>query len=304
MAAQARHVDMWVTEGIISRDQAESICEYERRVAPSRVRTAEALAYVVASTAVVAAIIMVAGIWSDVGRGSRFALFAITAIALLTIGVISASEKEPWVRRFARILMMFAIPLIVLTSEMAASTWLASEVAVVVAYAVAWLTAAPLYGRWRSSPQQTALFLATIGFVMSFFVILLGNGPGALPGSVVILVSGIWLALVYSGRIEPRLTGEILASVTALVGSMMLLVGLDVGLSVALVFAVAVSAGTVAIGATRSRPVLTIVGIVALSSYIPWLASETLGPSVGVPFTLVTTVAALALWVTRKTPKR
>lgn len=300
MAVQARHVDTWVSEGIISQDQAESIREYEGRVTSSRGTAAEVLGYVVASTAVVAAIIMVAGIWNDVGRGSRFALLATTAIALLTIGVISTSEKEPWVRRFARILMMFAIPLIALTSDIAASTWIASEVAVVVGYAVAWLTAAPLYRRWRSSPQQAALFLATIGLVMSTSVLVLGNGPRALPGSIVILVSGIWLALVHSGRIEPRLTGEILGSVTALVGSMMLLVGLDVGLSVALVIAVAVSAGTVVIGTTRSRPVLTIVGIVALSSYIPWLASEILGPSIGVPFTLITAVAALALWVTRK----
>jgi hypothetical protein len=297
-------VDTWVSEGIISQDQAESIREYERRVTSSRGTAAEVLGYVVASTAAGAAIIMVAGIWNDVGRGSRFALLAITAIALLTIGVISASEKEPWVRRFARILMMFAVPLIVLTSEIAASTWIASEGAVVVGYAVAWSTAAPLYGQWRSSPQQTALFLATIGLAMSLSVILFGNGPGARPGAVVILVSGIWLALVTSGRIVPRLTGEILGSLTALVGSMMYLVGLDVGLSVALVVAVAVSAGTVAIGATRSRPVFTIVGIVALSSYIPWLASEVLGPSIGVPFTLVTTVAALALWVTHKTVKR
>jgi len=297
-------VDTWVSEGIISQDQAESIREYERRVTSSRGTATEVLGYAVATTAVFAAIIMVAGIWNDFGRGSRFALLAITAIALLIVGVISASEREPWVRRFARILMMFAIPLILLSSTIAASTWIASEVAVVVGYAVAWLTAALLYGRWRSSPQQTALFLATIGLVMSILVILLGNGPGALPGSVVILVGVVWLALVHSGRIVPRLTGEILGSVTALVGSMMLLVGLDVGLTVALMAAVAVSSGTVAIGAARSRPVLTIVGIVALSSYTPWLASEILGPSIGVPFTLVTAVAALALWATRKTKKR
>ncbi|MCL1587863.1 MAG: DUF2157 domain-containing protein [Actinomycetia bacterium] len=297
-------MDSWVSEGIISQDQAVSIREYEGRVTSSRGTAAEVLGYVVASTAVVAAIIMVADIWNDVGRGSRFSLLAITAIALLTIGVISASEKEPWVRRFARILMLFAIPLIVLTSEIAASTWIASEFAVVVGYAIAWLTATALYLRWRSSPQQTALFLATIGMVMSITVLVLGNGPRALPGSVLILVSVIWLALVHSRRIEPHLTGEILGSVTALVGSMMLLVGLDVGLSIALLVALAVSAGTVAIGTIRSRPVLTIVGIVALSSYIPWLASETLGPSIGVPFTLVTTLAALALWVTLKTVRK
>ena len=70
MAVQARHVDAWVSEGIISQDQAESIREYEGRVTSSRGTTADVLGYVVASTAVVAAIIMVAGIWNDVGRGS------------------------------------------------------------------------------------------------------------------------------------------------------------------------------------------------------------------------------------------
>jgi hypothetical protein len=304
VAVQARHVDTWVSEGIISQHQAESICEYEGRVTSSRGTAIEILGYVGASTAVGAAIIMVADIWSDVGRGSRVALLAVTAIALLIIGVITASEEEPWVRRFGRVLMMLAIPLIVLAAQVAANTWIASDVAIALGYAVAWLTAAPLYGRWRSSPQQAGLFVATIGLVMSILVIAVGNGPEALPGSVVILVSGIWLALVHSGRIVPRLTGEILGSVTALVGSVMFLVGLDVGLAVALVVAVAVSAGIVAIGATGSRPVLTILGIVALSSYIPWLASEILGPSTGAPFTLAAAVAALALWATRKTKKK
>jgi hypothetical protein len=304
VAVQARHVDTWVSEGIISQHQAESICEYEGRVTSSRGTAIEILGYVGASTAVGAAIIMVADIWSDVGRGSRVALLAVTAIALLIIGVITASEEEPWVRRFGRVLMMLAIPLIVLAAQVAANTWIASDVAIALGYAVAWLTAAPLYGRWRSSPQQAGLFVATIGLVMSILVIALGNGPEALPGSVVILVSGIWLALVHSGRIVPRLTGELLGSVTALVGSMMFLVGLDVGLAVALVVAVAVSAGIVVIGATRSRPVLTILGIVALSSYIPWLASEILGPSIGAPFTLAAAVAALALWATRKTRRK
>jgi hypothetical protein len=304
VAVQARHVDTWVSEGIISQHQAESICEYEGRVTSSRGTAIEILGYVGASTAVGAAIIVVADIWSDVGRGSRVALLAVTAIALLIIGVITASEEEPWVRRFGRVLMMLAIPLIVLAAQVAANTWIASDVAIALGYAVAWLTAAPLYGRWRSSPQQAGLFVATIGLVMSILVIAVGNGPEALPGSVVILVSGIWLALVHSGRIVPRLTGEILGSVTALVGSMMFLVGLDVGLAVALVVAVAVSAGIVVIGATRSRPVLTILGIVALSSYIPWLASEILGPSIGAPFTLAAAVAALALWATRKTRKK
>jgi hypothetical protein len=246
---------------------------------------------------------MVADIWSVVGQGPRVALLAVTAIVLLIIGVIMAGEKEPWVRRFGRILMMLAIPLVVLVADVAASTWIASDVAVALGYAVAWLTAVPLYGRWRSSPQQAALFLATIGLVMSIFVIAVGNGPEALPGSVVILVSGIWLALVHAGRIVPRLTGEILGSGTALVRSMMFLFGIDVGLAAALVVAVTVSAGIVVIGANHLCPVLTILGIVALSSSIPWLASEMLGPSIGAPFTLAAAVAALALWATRKTKK-
>ena len=177
MAVQARHVDTWVSEGIISQDQAESICEYEGRVTSSRGTADEVLGYVGASTAVGAAIIMVVDIWSDVGQGSRVALLAVTALALLIIGVITAGEKEPWVRRFGRILMMLAIPLVVLVADVAASTWIASDVAVALGYAVAWLTAVPLYGRWRSSPQKAALFLATIGLVMSIFVIAVGNGP-------------------------------------------------------------------------------------------------------------------------------
>ena len=304
MAAQARHVDMWVTEGIISRDQAESICEFERRVTPSRVSAAEVLALASSAIAAGAAFAITADVWPQLSRMERIATLGLVAISLLTAGTMSSGSGSPALKRLGNTALFLAVPVVGGTVGVAAGAVAGPTTSLLMASVAAWMIAAPLYMWRRSVPQHIALFLATLSFVLSALMYPFAILPAILPGAVVFVVGAAWVAAVTSEWIPPRLAGEIAGAATALVGSMMLLIAFGTGLAGALAVAVAVSVGTVAFGVTRSRIVLTIVGIVALSSYVPWLVSEILGPSIVVPLTLVTAATALALWATRKAKKR
>jgi hypothetical protein len=166
------------------------------------------------------------------------------------------------------------------------------------------MVAAVLYSGQRSSPRQVALLLTTLSVLLSLAMHSFENVSIALTGMLIVFIGAGWLTATGVGWITPRLTGEIAGSVSSLVGSMVLFLGLDTSVVGALAVAVAVAVGAVTIGVTRSRIALTIVGIVALASYVPWLASEILGPSIGTPFILVTAAMALVLWATRKTTKK
>lgn len=298
MAAQARHVDMWVAEGIISRDQAESICEFERRVTPSRVGAAEALAYAGSTVGAGVAFALSAGAWHQMSHLERAGTVGLVAVSLMIVGLV-ATASSPAMRRLGNTALFLAVPAVGLTIGLFAGGIAGQGTSVLLASTAAWIVAIPLFAWHRSSPQQVAVFLATLGFGVSLVMQFFESVPVALPGLLIFVIGAGWVAATSAGRITPRLTGEVTGAVASLIGSMVLFLGLTTGVGVALAVAVAISAGTVAIGVAYSRIVLTIVGIVALGSYVPWLASEVLGPSIGAPFILVSTAMALALWATR-----
>jgi len=295
---------MWVSEGIISRDQAESICEFERRVAPSRVSATEVLAFAGSAVAAGVAFALTADIWHQLSLMERTATGGLVTVSLMTVGIVARDDASPAMKRLGDTTLLLAIPAIALTVGLGAGAIAGSRTSMLMASTAAWIVAIPLYSWRRSSAQQVAVFLTTVGFGLSLLIHSFENVPGVLFGLLIFIVGTGWVAGTGIGTITPRLTGETVGAVAALVGSMVFFLGLDTGVVGALIVAVAVSAGTVAVGATYSRIVLTVVGIVALASYVPWLASEILGPSIGAPFILVTAAMVLVLWATRKTKKR
>jgi hypothetical protein len=287
MAVQARHVDTWVSEGIISQDQAKSICDYERMVTPSRGTAVEILGYFGASTAVGAAIILVSDIWGDLGWGSRVTILTVTAVALLIIGAISAGEQQSWVRRFGLVLMMLAVPLTASAAGAAASRWISQDPSVLVGFAIAWVVALILYLRWRSPAQQTALFFATIGAMMSLFMNLVGDGPDAIPGGIVLVVGLTWLIMSVSGVIVPLVTGQILGSIASLAGSVMLAGALTPDAGYALAAFVCLSGLGVAWGVRSAQTPLIAMGMVGLVVFIPWFVADVFDPTFAAPLTML-----------------
>lgn len=121
--------------------------------------------------------------------------------------------------------------------------------------------------------------------------------PDALPGTIAVVVGMAWVALVSTGSVTPRLIGEILGSVTALVASLVLAVTLGSILTVAAAIFVLAAIGGIAFGASHDRGTLTAFGIVALVVHIPLLTTELLGPDFGAPLSLFLTGAAIVYGV-------
>ena len=300
MTARVRHVDTWVSEGIISPDQAESIREYERRVTPSRGTVIEVLGYVGSTMVVAAAFIMISDIWSDLSRLSRVSVLGISAVSLAIVGSVSAPDDRPTVARFGRSALMLFVPAIAFTVGVAVGAWVDVSTSVLIGSAVAWVAAVGMYLRWQSNLQHIALFFTTLSVVLSVLMYPFANVPDALPGAVVFGVGAGWLAIASLSWITPRHVAEVLGSLTAFAGSVVLVVGFETGARVSLVIVVVASLGAVAAGVLRSRVVLTITGVTGLVFYIPWLTTEFLGPTIGGPLTLVAMGGFLALWSIRK----
>ncbi len=293
-------MDTWVSEGIISPDQAESIREYERRVTPSRGTAIEVLGYVGSTMVAAAALIMVSDIWSDLSRVSRVSVLGISALSLAVIGSVSAPDDSPRVARFGRAALMLCVPAIAFTVGVAVGAWVDVSTSVLIGSATAWVAAAGMYLRWRSTLQHIALFFTTLSVALSVSMYPFDNVPDALPGAVVFGVGAGWLAIASLRWITPRPVAEVLGSLTAFAGSIVLVVGFEAGARVSLIIVVIASVGALAAGVLRSRVVLTITGVTGLVFYIPWLTTEFLGPTIGGPLMLLATGMLLALWATRK----
>jgi hypothetical protein len=235
---------------------------------------------------------------------ARLGTVGLIALCLLVVGLTAATDASPTVNRIGETALFLAVPAAALTVGIATGTSVGATTSILMASAAASVLAAALYARWRSGPQHVALSLSTLSLALSLAMWPFEDVPDALPGIVVFAAGTGWVVAATRGWLVPRLTGEITGALASLIGSTMFVIGFDSGLVVTLAVAVGVAVGTVAFGVTRSRVALTIAGIVALASFVPWLASEVLGPSIGAPFALVTTAMALALWATRRSKNR
>ncbi|MEN8238937.1 MAG: DUF2157 domain-containing protein [Actinomycetota bacterium] len=297
-------MDKWVNEGIISHDQAESIREYERRVTPSRGTPVEVLGYIGAAMVASAAFIMVSDVWGELSLASRLSVLTMTAISLVLIGWISAGDDSDAVRRFARVALLLSVPVIGAGAGVAAGVWVGTSTSVVIGSALAWVSAGVMYRQWRSSPQHVALFFATFSFVLAVSMDPFERVPDALPGSVILTLGMVWLILAVAGKITPLLTGELLGSLTVFAGSIVLTVSIEPTATVAAACFVVLSGSGIAFGVARGRTSLTVIAILGIVIYLPWLITEMFGPTTGAPLALLATGAALAYGTSRSSGRR
>ncbi len=300
-------MDKWVSEGIISQDQADSIHEYERQVAPSRGSAIEVLGYLGAALAASAGFMMASGVWSDLSRTSRVALVGVAAIALVIIGEAAARGSTDVIRRLGAMMLMLAVPVIGAAIAIAVDTWGEPRLAVVIASGGALMAAAIMYGQRQSSPQHIALFLASLSLAFSGFMFATDGGSEIIIGSVILGVGLIWVILAATDTLPPRLVGEILGALTALAGSSFLAATIGPSAEPVAVALIAIAIVGIAFGVTRGHVPLTIAGATGVVIFVPWLATEIFGSDTGVPiapmsiFVVGAVLAAWAIYRARKT---
>ena len=304
MSVSERHVDTWVSEGIISLDQARSIRDYERQVAPSRGTAAEALSYIGGALVASAVFAVAADNWATLSRASKVSVLVTIAISLVITGEVMARDESAVTSRFARVTLMLSVAIIGMTAGVAAGVWFETPTSVVLGSAAAWAAAVVMYRQWQSIPQHLALFLTTLSLALSVSIRPFDRVPDALPGAVGFLVAVAWLILAGRSKTRPRLIGEILGSVTAFVSSVVLVMSFESYVAVAVVAFAALSVFAVAFGVTRRRTALTVVGIAGLIFHLPVLISEVFGVTPGAPVSLLAIGAGLAYAATLSTRRR
>ena len=303
MAAETRQVEKWVSEGIISAEQAESILDFEGRATRSRMTAIEVLAYVGAAMVLAAAIVLVTDLWPDLSRVERLIVLGLATVVLTVVGWISTADDRSSMRRFGETSLMLAVAAFGSTVGVAANAFVESETAAWFGFGAALTAAIGMYARQRSYPQHTAVFFSAVGFALSTVMLSFDSPPDPIVGATILAVGAIWVALATTDRLAPRTLGEILGSAAALLGSLLLVIGAGDGDIAVMAMLIVMSIGSLVAGVSTNRVVLIASGMIGLITYTPWLATEALGGSIGAPIALLITgslLAASAMYFARR----
>ena len=126
MPVVTEHLDQWVRKGFLSGDQATAIREYEDHPSSSRpTAVLEVLGYVGAVFVLVAGLLLVVELWTDMSRAAQAALAGSAAAVLTVSGVVIARTEHPRIRRVGAALLLLALVPTGVAVGLVTDTWFA-----------------------------------------------------------------------------------------------------------------------------------------------------------------------------------
>jgi hypothetical protein len=275
-------LERWVADDLISAEQAAAIRAKESagEAAPRRrgriSLAAEALGYLGAILFVAAVLVAYGDIWDEIDDPVRLLVLGGTAALLAAAGAKLRGHEEPALDRVGGALWLLAVPIAGMFAYTFAKQvlgWFPEKrsgvFSGVFVTAVAW----PLWRLRKQALQQTAFVgsvvyaLLVIGFAQDTF-----NGE-TFSGLALAAFGLAWLVATELGWIEPRRAGEILGSITTLVG--MQTTGTDE--AGWLFVGVVVAAAILTYGIVRDRTTLLGVGAVGSFVLLPQFFTEAFG---------------------------
>jgi hypothetical protein len=258
-----RGLDSWVSERLITREQAEAIRAYEasRRVRPRRVSSrttavTEALAYLGVALAVAALAVIIGRSWSDLSTGAHIAIPGLVALALFVVGWATRDASDPAVGRVSHVAWFFSA---------AAIAWFAVELAVggldeTDRWPLLWagvatsVYAGALYVLRPAALQHVALI---VGLAMLAGAVLFDSGVAA--WSAIWALGVVWIVLGWRGVLVGRGTAYTIGTIVALVSVALVVVNAGPGWSWLAVVNAAVLIGAAV--AFRHTPMLVLAAI-------------------------------------------
>ena len=225
--------DEWVAAGLITREQADRIGDYESARhdrlsgvpstpevpggAPSMV--VEALGYLGGVIMLVGAGILVGLYWLDIPVALRLTLMAVTALALVGAGLAVPDRLGEAAGRLHAVLWALAVAatggfFAVLSIDVLHRY---DEDALIVIGPATALVAAALWWQRRTSLQQLAL-LAPLLLSAAAVGLQIGDADSA-PGIAVWALGVAWTAVAWTGRLQPRITGVAFGGLVAIFGA-------------------------------------------------------------------------------------
>ncbi|HEX6197118.1 MAG TPA: DUF2157 domain-containing protein [Jiangellaceae bacterium] len=244
------NLDRWVSQGFISREQADRILAAEQatpgRGGPSLLT--EALGYVGGVLILVAAIWIGAELWEEMAVAGRLGILAGAAIVLVVGGRAVPARPGTANGRLRAMLWLlstasFAGLLVQIGEDL--FDWRRDEDVVLLAAGGTTIYAAALWSRWRSPLQHAATFIAlliTAAVLPSYL-----DGSEQLHGVAVWIVGVGWLAAAQLGRLHPRWTAHALGTAAVLFGAQST-TGAEWGYPLALVSLAALVGAAVVVG--------------------------------------------------------
>ncbi|MGI9586575.1 MAG: DUF2157 domain-containing protein [Acidimicrobiia bacterium] len=306
MAADLNRTQEWVSAGLISEEQANSIDAFESAQPKTRSAVLEVLGYVGAVLVLIAGLIIVGDMWPDLDRLAKLAIAAIAAGVLVAGGLAATGSEGDSLRRVGQVSLLLAAGPLGLAIGVLAEDNVADEVAVLLGFAAAFVYSTAMYFRDRSWAQHIGMFITGVG-TSTLAVIAVNEDWTWQAGAAAFVYGVVWLGLSTTNRLQPRLLGEIAGLSAMMFGSITLIAALefdeDAARHAVLAVFIAIAFALVAVGTIRDRVAIIVGGMVGLVVYIPWLISSAFGETLGAPVVLLIVGALLiasAVYLTRR----
>lgn len=306
----------WVEEGLISPDQAEAIARHrERREAaagPLVVKLGveqrvpllgEALGYVGATLAAVAAGILLAEYWDRMAYGLRLGVAAALTLALLGVGAVLRDAAAPAAQRLAGFAWAIAIAgaawtVVLVTGD---DGFGLRDDAIATSASLSALVVAMVLWRLRARWQQHGVTFATAeASALSLLTLMPGDASPMLYGLTFAGVGGLWLALAELHVVKPVAIGRWFGLLALLAGMRVAPTDeyVGIGLTLGLTLTIALLAG----GVLAGRPLYLGFGAAAVFLFVPHAVFHFFGDTIGAPAALLVigfVLLGLALLVVR-----
>lgn len=281
-----------VTDGIVSRDQADRILllagsEESARAPAGRLRAhvAEALGYVGAALVAIAALVTVQQFWADMTAGAHTALLAVVAVVLLVAGAFLHAEAGTPIGRLGSFLWLLGVAATAGTAATFAEDVLELEEAAlgVATTAPPTVVAFALWSLRQRSLQQLAVLVglaATSATLLALVDVTLEDWGGLMVWTLGL----VWIVLARLDVVQPRRTGLFAGAVATLLGPLLMFGSSQ---RVGIVLGIATAATLVAASVLWRQTVLLGLGVLGLFVFVPTGVFEFFGDDLGAPVALM-----------------
>lgn len=290
-----RHLNLWVEEGLITRQDAAAIREFERAGGEGRPRRIlpiiQALLYMGTALTLAAVATIYWRLYEDLPRAGRVATPALLAVVLAAAGWLTARRADPDVRRFGGVLWLLSTGGVAgFLSELVMPDELAGDWSLFVVGAGAAVWAGVLAALSPQATTQIGLFGSAVVAVVGLPLALTGGFASEWDLAwLAVALGGLGVGWIVGGRagaVKPAVLADVLGGALVLYAPTFLFAA-DIGEGVPLLVGSVLAASLLAASTWLRSPAMLAVGAVGLYAYSFRAIWVYFGDTIGMPVVLL-----------------